>query len=91
MRLPMLNQRPQGSPTFKFRYRYPECPKLPHRPWSGGSTIGSGGSIVRAFGTKNASSTNVWLTPRLIVRSEKGWSIVFARCITNVNGAGSDE
>ena len=67
----MLNPHPQGSPIFKFRYRYLECPKLPHRPRSGGSTIGSGGSIVIAFGTKNASSTNVWLTPRLMVRSEK--------------------
>jgi hypothetical protein len=87
----MLNPHPQGSPIFKFRYRYLECPKLPHRPRSGGSTIGSGGSIVIAFGTKNASSTNVWLTPRLMVRSEKDWSIGFARCITNGNGAGSDE
>ena len=89
----MLNQRLQGSPTFRFRYRYRylECPKLPHRPRSGGSTIGSGGSIVIAFGTKNASSTNVWLTPRLIVRSEKDWSIVSARCITNVNGAETDK
>jgi hypothetical protein len=43
------------------------------------------------FGIKNASSTNVWLTLRLIVRSEKGWSIVFARCITNVNGAETDK
>ena len=48
----MLNPHPQGSPIFKFRYRYLECPKLPHRPRSGGSTIGSGGSIVIAFGTK---------------------------------------
>jgi hypothetical protein len=84
----MRNPHPQGSPIFKFRYRYLECPKLPR---SGGSTIGSGGSIVIAFGTKNASSTNVWLTPRLIVRSEKDWSIDFARSITNGNGAGSDE
>jgi len=46
---------------------------------------------VSAFGTKNASSTNGWLTPRPIVRSEKDWSIVCARCITNVNGAVSDD
>src|SRR6516162_6835282 len=89
----MHNRRPQGSPTFKFRfrYRYPECPKPPHRPRSGGNAIASGGSIVSTFGTKNASSTNGWLTPRLIVRSEKDWSIVCARCITNVNGAVSDD
>src|SRR6516164_10739839 len=89
----MHNQRPQGSPTFKFRfrYRYPECPKPPRRRRSGGNAIASGGSIVSAFGTKNASSTNVWLTPRLIVRSEKDWSIVSARCITNVNGAETDK
>jgi hypothetical protein len=36
----MLNPYPQGSPIFKFRYRYLECPKLPHRPRSDGSTIG---------------------------------------------------
>ena len=87
----MLNQHPQGSPILKFRFRYLECPKRVHRPRSGGSTIGSGGSIVIAFGTKNASSTNVRLTPSLMVKSEKDWSIGFARCITNGNGAGSDE
>ena len=83
----MLNQRTQGSPTFKSRYRYLEYPKLPHRPRTGGNTIGSGGSIVSALGTENTSFATGWPMRRPIAKSENGWSTGFAKCITNANGA----
>jgi len=87
----MLNQRTQVSPTFKSRYRYLEYPKLPHRPRTGGNTIGSGGSIVSALGTENTSFATGWPMRRPIAKSEKDWSTAFAKCITSESSAGTVE
>jgi hypothetical protein len=87
----MLNQRTQVSPTFKSRYRYLEYPKLPHRPRTGGNTIGSGGSIVSALGTENTSFATGWPMRRPIAKSENGWSTGLAKCITSESSVGAVE
>jgi hypothetical protein len=50
--------------------------------------IGSIGSIASAWGKENTSFATGWPMRRPIAKNEKDWNIVFARCVTNVSGAG---
>ena len=86
----MLKARPQRSPTFKSRsLGYPELALLLLR--KNENIIGGGGSIVSTFGKENTSFATGWPIRRLIAKSEQDWSIGFARFITSVSGAESDE
>jgi hypothetical protein len=53
--------------------------------------IGRGRSIASASGKENTIFATAWPTLRLIARSEKDWSIAFAKCVTSVSGAGIAE
>jgi len=84
----MLKVRPQG-PTFKSRSRgYPE---LARSAGKSRAMIGSAGSTANGSGTENTTFASIWPTCRLMAKSEKDWSIDFAKCITSVNGAGIAE
>jgi hypothetical protein len=76
--------------TFKSRsLGYPELVPLPLR--RNEDMIGSGGSIASTLGTENTSFATGWPMRRPIAKSEKDWSIGFAKCITNESGAGAVE
>jgi hypothetical protein len=76
--------------TFKSRsLGYPELAPLPLR--RNEDMIGSGGSIASTLGTENTSFATGWPMRRPIAKSEKDWSIGFAKCITNESGAGAVE
>jgi hypothetical protein len=86
----MLRDRPQGSLTFKFRSPgYPELVPLLLR--KNEDMIGGGGSIASTFGTENTSFATGWPMRRPIAKSEKDWSIGFAKCITSESSAGTVE
>ena len=86
----MLRDRPQRSLTFKSRsLGYPELVPLLLR--RNEDIIGSGGSIASTFGTENTSFATGWPIRRPIAKSEKDWSIGFAKCITSENDAGAVE
>jgi hypothetical protein len=73
--------------TFKSRsLGYPELAPLPLR--RNEDMIGSGGSIASTLGTENTSFATGWPMRRPIAKSEKDWSIGFAKCITNESNAG---
>ena len=48
------------------------------------------GSTARALGTENMTFATAWPT-RARAKSEEGWSIGFARCMTSVSGVGIAE
>src|SRR5437868_2840432 len=86
MRQSMPKLHLQGSPTSKFRSRkYPELAR------SVGTNRGTIGSTASASGTENTRSAIAWPTRRDMARSEKDWSIDFARCVTNASVAESAE
>jgi hypothetical protein len=86
----MLRDRPQRSPTFKSRsLGYPElAPRLLRR---NEDMIGGGGSIASTLGTENTSFATGSPMRRPIAKSEKDWSIGFAKCITSEISAGTAE
>ena len=85
----MLRDRPPGNPIFKSRsLGYPELAPLLRK---NEDMIGGGGSIASTFGTGNTSFATGWPMRHLIAKSEKDWSIGFAKCITNESSAGAVE
>jgi hypothetical protein len=59
--------------------------------WRHRYTIEGGGSIASTLGTENTSFATGWPMRRPIAKSEKDWSIGFAKCITNESSAGAVE
>jgi hypothetical protein len=53
--------------------------------------IEDGGSIASTFGKENTSFATGWPIRRPIAKSEKDWSIGFAKCTTNESSAGAVE
>jgi hypothetical protein len=53
--------------------------------------IGGGGSIASTLGTENTSFATGSPMRRPIAKSEKDWSIGFAKCITSESSAGTAE
>lgn len=77
--------------TFKSRSRgYPELAPL-RLLRKNEDMIGGGGSIATTLGTENTSFATGWPMRRPIAKSEKDWSIGFAKCITNESSAGAVE
>jgi hypothetical protein len=84
----MLKVRPQG-PTFKSRSR--EYQELARSAGKSRAMIGSAGSTASGSGTENTTFARAWPMRRRMAKSENGWSIGFAKCITSVSGAGIAE
>ena len=76
---------------FKSRSReYPELAPL-RLPRKNEDMIVGGGSIASTLGTENTSFATGWPMRRPIAKSEKDWSIGFAKCITSESSAGTAE